>query len=110
MKSTYGPLLRLLTILRPVVATVLSVALLAPYPAMAQATPSMGTSKVVDEPAPFPQDDGRLGLELMLKRLHTTARLMHTTAHPDDEDGGMLTLESRGKGDDVTLMTLTHGE
>ena len=33
----------------------------------------------------------------MLLRLQTTARLMQTTAHPDDEDGGMLTLESRGK-------------
>ena len=35
---------------------------------------------------------------------------MQTTAHPDDEDGGMLTLESRGKGASVLLMTLTRGE
>ena len=46
----------------------------------------------------------------MLLRLQTTARLMQTTAHPDDEDGGMLTLESRGKGDTALLMTLTRGE
>ena len=35
---------------------------------------------------------------------------MHTTAHPDDEDGGMLTLESRGSGTHTLLMTLTRGE
>ncbi len=46
----------------------------------------------------------------MLQRLGTTARLMQTVAHPDDEDGGMLTLESRGHGDSVLLMTLNRGE
>jgi LmbE family N-acetylglucosaminyl deacetylase len=35
---------------------------------------------------------------------------MHTTAHPDDEDGGMLTLESRGLGTHTLLMTLNRGE
>jgi len=46
----------------------------------------------------------------MLRRLDTTARLMQTVAHPDDEDGGMLTLESRGHGASVLLMTLNRGE
>ncbi len=46
----------------------------------------------------------------MLRRLDTTARLMQTVAHPDDEDGGMLTLESRGRGASVLLMTLNRGE
>jgi LmbE family N-acetylglucosaminyl deacetylase len=32
------------------------------------------------------------------------------TAHPDDEDGGMLTYESRGQGVDTTLLTLNRGE
>ncbi|PYX44026.1 MAG: GlcNAc-PI de-N-acetylase [Acidobacteria bacterium] len=59
---------------------------------------------------PLPQDTGSAGLQLMLRRLSTTARLMHTTAHPDDEDGGMMTLESRGKGDTVLLLTLNRGE
>src|SRR5260221_5138352 len=49
-------------------------------------------------------------MRLALKRLATTARLMHTTAHPDDEDGGMLTLESRGLGTHTLLMTLNRGE
>ncbi len=58
----------------------------------------------------LPQDQGILGLRLMLRRLGTTARLMQTVAHPDDEDGGMLTLESRGRGASVLLMTLNRGE
>ena len=59
---------------------------------------------------PLPQETGTAGLKLMLRRLNTTARLMQVTAHPDDEDGGMLTLESRGKGVSTILMTLTRGE
>jgi len=59
---------------------------------------------------PLPQDQGAAGLKEMLLRLKTTARMMHTTAHPDDEDGGMMTLESRGKGDSVLLLTLNRGE
>ena len=59
---------------------------------------------------PLPQETGAAGLQLMLRRLQTTARLMQVTAHPDDEDGGMLTLEARGKGVSTLLMTLTRGE
>ncbi len=35
---------------------------------------------------------------------------MHITAHPDDEDGGTITLLSRGMGVDVTLLCLNRGE
>jgi len=59
---------------------------------------------------PLPQDTGASGLQEMLLRLRTTAHLMQTVAHPDDEDGGMLTLESRGKGATVLLLTLNRGE
>src|SRR5438445_5716802 len=58
----------------------------------------------------LPQDSGLAGLKRMLLRLSTTARLMQTTAHPDDEDGGMLTLESRGHGVATLLLTLNRGE
>jgi LmbE family N-acetylglucosaminyl deacetylase len=69
--------------------------------------PSPTLPRLVD---PLPQDTGAAGLEEMLVRLRTTARLMQTVAHPDDEDGGMLTLESRGKGATVLLLTLNRGE
>jgi LmbE family N-acetylglucosaminyl deacetylase len=61
-------------------------------------------------PADLPQDQGLAGLRLELLRLGTTARLMQAVAHPDDEDGGMLTLEARGRGVSVLLMTLNRGE
>ena len=35
---------------------------------------------------------------------------MDIVAHPDDEDGGMLTYESRGQGVRTSLLTLTRGE
>src|SRR4051812_46477157 len=48
----------------------------------------------------LPQDSGKLGLENMLRKLHNTGRLIQFTAHPDDEDSGMLVYESRAKGVD----------
>jgi LmbE family N-acetylglucosaminyl deacetylase len=59
---------------------------------------------------PLSVDQGKSGLLLTLRKLHSTGRLMHTAAHPDDEDGGMLTLESRGHGNYCVQMTLTRGE
>ena len=59
---------------------------------------------------PLSIDTGVTGLKLTLRQLHTTGRLMHTVAHPDDEDGGMLTLESRGNGIAIMQLTLNRGE
>jgi LmbE family N-acetylglucosaminyl deacetylase len=73
-------------------------------------TPELSQNKVDHFYEPLPQETGETGLKLMLRRLQTTARLMQTTAHPDDEDGGMLTLESRGNGVSTLLMTLNRGE
>src|SRR5919206_80083 len=47
---------------------------------------------------------------LKLQKLRTTASLMHTTAHPDDEHGGMLAAVSREGGAHVSLFSLTRGE
>lgn len=59
---------------------------------------------------PLPQEVGPTGLKLELRKLQNTGRLMMVVAHPDDEDGGLLTLEARGKGVHALLMTLTRGE
>ncbi len=56
------------------------------------------------------QDLGSDALVQMLARLHTTARLLHTTAHPDDDDGSMLVYESRGQGVETMMLTLNRGE
>ncbi|MBV9034320.1 MAG: PIG-L family deacetylase [Acidobacteriaceae bacterium] len=53
---------------------------------------------------------GSAALWQSLKKLHTRASLIMITGHPDDEDGGMLTYESRGQGARVTLLTLNRGE
>jgi LmbE family N-acetylglucosaminyl deacetylase len=60
--------------------------------------------------APFNQDSGAAGTWHWLQKLATTASVMHTTAHPDDEHGAMLALLSRGIGARVSLLTLTRGE
>jgi LmbE family N-acetylglucosaminyl deacetylase len=59
---------------------------------------------------PLPEDLGAFHLYQLLTRLKTTARLMQVVAHPDDEDGGMMTMESRGRGYSVLLFTVTRGE
>ena len=58
----------------------------------------------------LPVDSGINGLKLEIRKLRTTARLLQVVAHPDDEDGGMLTLEARGHGVETELFTLTRGE
>lgn len=55
-------------------------------------------------------DRGAAGLTRWLHAIRTRASLMMITAHPDDEDGGMLTLESRGAGARTILLTLNRGE
>src|ERR1017187_3516880 len=59
---------------------------------------------------PLPEDRGQADLVQTLKRLGTTASVMYIVAHPDDEDGALLTYLSRGIGARVTLYTLTRGE
>jgi LmbE family N-acetylglucosaminyl deacetylase len=59
---------------------------------------------------PLPEDRGAAALEQSLKRLGTTASLMMIVAHPDDEDGALLTYLSRGLGVRTILLTLTRGE
>jgi LmbE family N-acetylglucosaminyl deacetylase len=58
----------------------------------------------------LPFDRGAAALWQSLQKLRTRASLLMVTAHPDDEDGGMLTYESRGQGVAVTLLTLNRGE
>ena len=64
-------------------------------------------SSLHSDTRPLLEDLGAIHLAQLLTKLKTTARLMQVVAHPDDEDGGMLTLEARGKGAEVTLFTVT---
>src|SRR5262249_37326330 len=58
----------------------------------------------------LPQDVGAAGTWQKLLKLQTTASAMHTTAHPDDEHGGVLAWLSRGVGARLSLLTLNRGE
>jgi LmbE family N-acetylglucosaminyl deacetylase len=65
---------------------------------------------VQSDTRPLPQDQGATHLYQLLTKLRTTARFMQVVAHPDDEDGGLLTLEARGRGASALLFTLNRGE
>src|SRR5208283_2309009 len=53
---------------------------------------------------PLAEDRGAADLEQTLKRLGTTASVLAIVAHPDDEDGAIMTYLSRGLGVRVTLL------
>jgi LmbE family N-acetylglucosaminyl deacetylase len=59
---------------------------------------------------PIDLDRGAAGLSRCLLALGTRASVLMVTAHPDDEDGGMLAYESRHVGARAILFTLTRGE
>lgn len=61
-------------------------------------------------PRSLPVDRGAPGLWQRLLRLQTTASVLYTTAHPDDEQGGALTYLSRGRGVRTALLSLNRGE
>lgn len=86
-------------------------ALIFPMAACLIAQPPYDTSI---KPSPvqheIPVNRGPAALWQSLKKLHTRASLIMITAHPDDEDGGMLAYESRGQGARVALLTLNRGE
>src|ERR1700749_3640584 len=88
----------------------ISAGLLADIPSHAQVTPWQTTITASPDAQTLPEDRGADGLAQTLKKLHTWASLMMIVAHPDDEDGGMLTLESRGLGARTAIVTLARGE
>jgi LmbE family N-acetylglucosaminyl deacetylase len=57
-----------------------------------------------------PRQDGASETWQKLLKLKTTASVMHVTAHPDDEHGGVLAKLSRGDGARLALLTLNRGE
>lgn len=59
---------------------------------------------------PLALDRGAAALWQTLVKLDTRASLLMLTAHPDDEDSGMLAFVSRGQGARVILLTLNRGE
>src|SRR5688500_9327470 len=59
---------------------------------------------------PLSDAKGQVALGLALRKLSTVGTFMHTTAHPDDENNGILALYARGHGMRVALLTATRGD
>jgi LmbE family N-acetylglucosaminyl deacetylase len=53
---------------------------------------------------------GAFGLVQVLERLQTTASMMHTGAHPDDEDSSLIARVARGDHARVAYLSLNRGE
>ena len=90
-------------------AVLASAIFLVASPSWAQSPMSVSHEPVIAV-QPLAMDRGAAALWQSLQKLHTRASLIMVTAHADDEDGGMLTYESRGAGARVALLTLNRGE
>ncbi|MFP4623605.1 MAG: PIG-L family deacetylase [Gemmatimonadota bacterium] len=54
--------------------------------------------------------DGAIATGLTLRRLGTTARVLHIGAHPDDENTALFAPLALGRGVDAAYLSLTRGE
>ena len=93
--------------------TALAVAALAAPPGVRAQQPPL--DRVLAFPGAIPgeephADRGAAGAWHRIRKLATTASILHVTAHPDDEHSGMLTLASRGWGARTALLSLNRGE
>src|SRR6185295_8832995 len=58
---------------------------------------------------PLDDEQGHVALGLALRHLSNVGIFMHTTAHPDDENNGLLVMLNRGQGFRTVLATATRG-
>src|SRR5436309_14623506 len=74
---------------------------------------------IIAAPAGFPvgapasegaEDRGAMGLSQALKRLDVVASVLHTGAHPDDENSALLSWLARGQGVRTAYLSATRGE
>ncbi|HTJ29110.1 MAG TPA: PIG-L family deacetylase, partial [Acidobacteriaceae bacterium] len=92
-------------------AGIVSSSTLAQAPAAHKSTPEKPTAGEPREVAlPIAEDRGAAAMTQALRHLSTWASMMMIVAHPDDEDGAMMTYEGRGMGVRTSQLTLTRGE
>src|SRR5438876_11974641 len=60
--------------------------------------------------AEIPEDRGAMGLAQALKRLDVIGSVLHTGAHPDDENSALLAWLSRGQGVRTAYLSATRGD
>ena len=71
---------------------------------------SLVVARMQEEEVRDSYDLGASGLGQLLRRLQTTASVMHTGAHPDDEDSALLARLARGDQARVAYLSLNRGE
>lgn len=59
---------------------------------------------------PLAFDQGASGLGLALRQLPVEGSVLYVTAHPDDENNGVLVAFNRGRGLKTSLLTVTRGD
>src|SRR6187402_914467 len=59
---------------------------------------------------PLAIDEGATGLGLALRQLPIEGSVLYVTAHPDDENNGVLVALGRGRGLKTALLTATRGD
>jgi len=69
-----------------------------------------GAGLVALRAQPAERVNGRTALGLVLRQINSTGTFMMATAHPDDENNGVLALLSKGEGIRTTLVTATRGD
>lgn len=71
------------------------------------ASPAAFRSFADNRPA---EDRGAMALGQAIKRLGVVASVLHTGAHPDDEDSGLLAYLARGRQARTAYLSLTRGD
>ena len=67
-------------------------------------------SPVTTQVTPLRLDQGPNGLGLALRHLPVEGAVLYVTAHPDDENNGVLVALNRGRGLKTSLLTVTRGD
>src|SRR5437762_12794234 len=68
------------------------------------------TGAIVTPAADVAEDRGAAGLAQALKRLDVIGSVLHTGAHPDDENSALLAWLSRGQGVRTAYLSATRGD
>lgn len=94
---------RLFRVIHTTLASVVTVCVLAVSLSLALAVDANGQVRPI-------YDLGAAGLGQKLRRLQTTASAMHTAAHPDDEDSGLLAYLARKESARTAYLSLNRGD
>ncbi len=71
---------------------------------------SLAPAGVRTQVTPLKFDQGATGLALALRQLPVEGSVLYVTAHPDDENNGVLVALNRGRGLKTSLLTVTRGD